>query len=216
MSFDVVADDVGDVPLNVDEAPEESGEITPELASELVTRMVASVIEKPPGGPQMSRTAITRITPHTVEVLRASRITTNEVVSPGADFDDYPINRKVVAEIDLTRLNLSTPAAEALRILAGPRYKGDHVIIGCDSFRTSEENQALAVSRIDGLVRAAKEAVGDKVDVREFGSWDEVVQEVSSQSGNDERENANLNFLLGKRDPRNETFAASVSQIAVQ
>lgn len=213
MSFSVVADDAEEIPINVDEAPEDAGEITPELASELVTRMVASVTEKPPGSSQMSRTAVSRITPHTIEVLRASRITTNEVVAPGAEIEDYPINRKVVAEIDIERLNLSVPAAEALRILAGSRYKGDHVIIGCDSFRTSEENQAHAVSRLDGLVRAAKEAVGDVVDSRELGSWDEVVQEVSSQSSSNEREHASLSFLLDKRDPRSETFVASVSQI---
>lgn len=213
MSFSIGVDEP-EIPVTVDEEPDDSREITPELASELVTRMVASVTEKSSGPSNISRSAMTKISPHTIEVLRASRITTNEVVAPGATFENYPINRKVVAEVDLARLRLSDPAGEALRIIAGKRHRGDHVVIACDSFRTVEENQALAVSRLDRLVRAAKEAVGDDVDCREIESWTELEQEVSSQLSSSEPDQTTVSFLLSRRDPRNETFVACVSQIA--
>ncbi len=181
MSFNIGVKEEEEVTLKVDETPSDSENITPELASEMVSRMVAAATKKPTGPDRFSNYILTTITPHTIAVLRASRIATNEIFGTGATLEDYPINRKVTAVIDVPNLNLSAPANEALEILAGSRYKDGRILISCNKFRTSAENQAYAISRVDKLVRAAKDAVGDEVDVRELKSWEEVTDEVAVQ-----------------------------------
>lgn len=200
MSFDIAATE--EAPLQVDVSPETDEDLTPALASEMVARMVAAATSSPTGPAGLPSGVLPSITPHMVSVLRASRIQTNEVFAPGADDADYPINRKVVAVIDVARLGLSAPAADALRILAGARYKDGSVKVACSRFGTSAENQAFAVGRVETLVRAAREACGDPVDARELGSWEEITDEVVKQLGDDGKE---MDFLMSRKIKPEET-----------
>ena len=173
-------------------------DITPELASELVSRMVAATKKGAIGADDAGKVILDALTPHTISVLRASRVVTNDVFAPGADVDSYPIIKKVTAVVNVPKLNLSAPANAALKALAGSRCKDEFVKIGCNKFGTSAENQAYAISKLDLLVRRAKEAVADPVDLRRLETWKDVEEEVQCQLKNDDLNSDEINFLLSR------------------
>ena len=212
LSFNVAPEEVEvPPPPEIDTTGDE--EVTPEMATELVERMVAAATA--------TRSAEGRaplrdgITAHTISVLRASRITTNEVLCPGATDEDYPINRKVVAELDVASLGLSPPAEVALQGIAGSRWTDGRVRLACYRLASSEENQAVAVARLEHLVRAAKGAVGEVVDERALASWDEVREEVGRQL--DGVHGASVEAVLRPRHKEREFFTAMLpSSVAFQ
>lgn len=206
IGFDV--DDEEDVASVEDEmsALTDSNDVTPELASELVARMVKAATRSGPGEAS-SHGVLPKISPHTISVLRASRICTNNVFAAGSHLYEYPVCKKVVALVEVPRLNLSRPAREALKALAGSRFTNDVVKISCNRYQTSAENQAHAVAVMDQLVGAAKAAVGDPVDESPLGSWDEVVQEVGRQASENADEAEQVDFLL--------TDAAKLGELVV-
>lgn len=210
MSFNVAVEEEEVPEVSID-TPISDEDVTPEMAEELVERMVAaaSTTASSSGSAYGIGGVITR---HTISVLRAARFTTNEVFSPGADPDSYPINRKVAATLDVEQLALSPPAREAMRGIAGSRDKGDHVVIGCARFRSSEENLTFAVATLEHLVRAAKEAVGERVDSTVLSDWSDVEKEVRKQYEDD----APIETLLKRRDRRDETFIASLPSTVAQ
>lgn len=217
MSFNEEVEVEEELPsLEVDDTVSDESELTPEIASDLVERMVAAVTSMPKAGGDggMIATGISDgITAHTIRVLRAARLSTNEVLSPGSVPEDYPINRKVVAHLDLARLEgLSVAAKEAMIAISGNRYKrsDDRIKIVANRFRTSEENQAFAVSTMEKLVRTAKQAVGETIpqdEEKKLESWDEVQAEVKKQL---QGEDVQVDRLLQGRDRSNETFQAFI------
>lgn len=213
MSFNEEIEEEEEVPtLELDDTIDES-EMTPEIASDLVERMVAAATSMPKagsGGGMIASGISDGITAHTIQVLHAARLTTNEVLSPGSVPEDYPINRKVVAHLDLDRLQgLSIAAKEAMIGISGKRYNGtdNKIKIVANRFRTSEENQAFAVSTMEKLVRTAKQAVGESVSEEKLESWEDVQAVVKKQL---EGEYVEVDALLQGRDRRNETFQAFI------
>ena len=205
LSFNVAVEEE-EVPEVVLDTPLAEEDVTPEMASELVERMVAAASATAAAAESAAYGVGGVVTPHTVAVLRAARFTTNEVLSPGAVQDDYPLNRKVTATLDVAQLGLSPPAREALRGIAGSRYKDDRVGIGCVRFRSSEENLTSAVATLEHLVRAAKQAVGEQVDETVLSDWTQVEAEVRKQCGDE----VPIDVLLKRRDRRDETFIAGL------
>jgi len=213
MSFNEEVEEEEEAPtLDLDNTLPDESEITPEIASDLVERMVAAATSMPKVGTAgVIATGISEgITAHTIQVLHAARISTNEVLSPGSVPEDYPINRKVIANLDLGRLKgLSIAAKEAMIAISGKRYNesSNRIKIVANRFSSSEENQAFAVSTMEKLVRSAKEAVGEQVSYHKLESWDEVQAEVTKQL---EGEDVDVGALLQGRDRRNETFQAFI------
>lgn len=193
-----------------DEQPTDSVEIVQEkientpdsdlsdsLASELVERMVAatkSALQSP-----MRRNMLTEITPHTISVLRASRIITHTVQASGTDIFKYPIEKRVKAQLRVGQLDLSPPAREALLLLAGPRVKenGTWIKLSCDRFPTKGENRTYVITLLDRLVAAAKSAVGDHVDRTPLSHWNDVVAEVRQQAQEEINEAGSIEKVVG-------------------
>lgn len=167
------------------------------LALEMVDRMVAatkSTMEYP-----ANRDILSSITPHTISVLRASRIITHSVQAAGTDVFKYPIEKRVKAQLWVDQLNLSPPARKALLLLAGPRVKEEGVWIklSYDRFPTMEENRAYIVTLLDRLVAAAKTAVGDHVDQTPLSGWSDVVEAVRQQTQEEINEAGTIERVLG-------------------
>lgn len=173
---------------------------TAELTSDLVSRMVSHLSRDD----QLSQVDILpHVSPHTIAVLRAARICTNSVVASTAAASDsmYPINRRVVAHLDIAALGLSPPATEAVRLLAGHQrlqHRGRFVKVSCDKFPTKVENRTYVVSRLHSLVKQAKLAVGEEVDETPLENWDEVVADVEQQAADEVREAGSVQNLLGQ------------------
>lgn len=176
---------------------QEEDESTPQLASDLVARMVEATTRKLDNRVSI-QAVLPAITSHTVSVLRASRISINTIQATGSSILGYPIENKVTAEVNISQLNLSTPARTALEILAGPRLKGDYVKIACNQYPTREENRVYIVSQIDRLVSAAKESVGDPVEQTPLETWHNVVEEVQKQASGEITEAGGVSLLLGE------------------
>lgn len=174
---------------------------TAELTSDLVSRMVSHLSRDD----QLSQIDILPyVSPHTITVLRAVRICTNSVVASTAAASDsmYPINRRVVAHLDIAALGLSPPASEAVRLLAGHQRlqgRGMFVKVSCDKFPTKVENRTYIVSRLHSLVKQAKLAVGEEVDETPLKNWEEVVARVEQQAADEVREAGSVQNLLGQQ-----------------
>lgn len=196
--FDIKFDEAEDLESKLEDLTEATEEVTPELASKLVAKMVESasrsLTEKSPAKGDV----ISAITPHTISVLRASRISTNAVQASGSDMYRYPITNKVSAQINIEDLGLSRSAEEALKYLSGPRVRGDVVKFSANKFPSQAENHAYAVSLIDRLVVAAKSAVGETVDSTALETWEDVVEEVKRQAGEEVVEAGSVSLLLGE------------------
>lgn len=167
------------------------------LALEMVDRMVAatkSTLESP-----ASRDILSSITPHTISVLRASRIITHSVQAAGTDVFKYPIEKRVKAQLWVDQLDLSPPAREALLLLAGPRVKeeGAWIKLSYDRFPTMEENRAYIVTLLDKLVAAAKTAVGDQVDQTPLSDWSDVVEAARQQTQEEINQAGTIERVLG-------------------
>lgn len=185
----------------------DSEDVTPELASDLVSRMVSASARSFAERNSIDGQILNAITPHTVSVLRASRICTNQVFAASSETYVYPIEKRVTAELLPERLNLSAPALEALRILSGPRDHGDYIKLSFDRYPTKEENRAFIVTKLDRLVSAAKLAVGDTVNTTPLNSWEEVTQEVQRQAVEELAEAGSLEKVLGQPEDRAEARA---------
>eukprot|EP00177_Eucheuma_denticulatum_P007947 GFKZ01014465.1.p1 GENE.GFKZ01014465.1~~GFKZ01014465.1.p1 ORF type:complete len:275 (-),score=51.60 GFKZ01014465.1:189-1013(-) len=190
-------DDVDDDP-SLQDAPETDEGLTPELAAEMVQRMVRSATRSLMDQSPRKGEILTAITPHTISVLRASRICTNSVHAALSDVYVLPVTKKVNTVLHVSELKLSNPAAEALKQLAGPRVHGEEIRFSANKFPSREENQALIVSQLDRLVREAKYAVGEEVDLKKLESWDEIKEEVTRQAGEDIIEAGGLSLLIGE------------------
>lgn len=175
---------------------------TAELTSDLVNRMVSHLTRDD----QLSQGDILpHVSPHTIAVLRAARICTNSVMASLAAASTssdamYPINRRVVAHLDIDALDLSPPASEAVRLLAGPQRMqqgGRFVKVSCDKFPTKVENRTYIVSRLHALVKQAKLAVGEEVDETPLNNWEDVVAQVEQQAEDEVREAGSVQNLLG-------------------
>ncbi|CAN8063903.1 unnamed protein product [Agarophyton chilense] len=171
-------------------------DITPELASDLVARMVEATTRKVTE--RASASLLPFITPHTISCLRATRISTNKIHTAMPEPYSYPIEKKVTAEINVSSLNLSAPAAEALRVLCGPRWKEGLVRIGCNRFPSLEENRAHIVTQIDKLVATARACVGESLDLRPLRSWDEIKEEVGKIATDEVQEAGDIRHVLGE------------------
>ncbi|PXF46366.1 hypothetical protein BWQ96_03865 [Gracilariopsis chorda] len=185
-----------DVEATLEKVQTEEEDITPELASELVARMVEATTRRM--SERTSASLLSCITPHTITCLRASRISTNTIQAAGSDLFKHPIEKKVTAEINIDSLNLSRPARAALEILSGPRLRDNLVHIGCNRFPSLEENRAHIVTQIDRLVAGAKTAVGENLDLRPLHSWDEIRREVNEIASEEVHEAGGIHFVLGE------------------
>lgn len=194
--MDVSADDELDATLK--EVTESSADVTPELASELVQKMVESATRSLAESAAPKADILPAITRHTVAVMRASRIATNSVQAATAESMDYPIVKKVTGHVNIANLQLSRPAEEALKTIAGPRLRDSIVKISSEKYPSKAENQLHIVSQIDRLVAAAKHAVGDYVDIRPLESWSDIVGEVELQAADEIIEAGNVSLLLGE------------------
>lgn len=174
-------------------------ELTPELATDVVARMVDAQTRSLQARTSISGKVLASITPHTVSVLRASRISTNTVHASGTGFERYPIERRVTATLSVPQLALSEPARHALLILSGPRLRDDDcsIYISCDRYPSKEENHAYVVTRLHRLVLEAKAAVGESVDLTPLDGWDDVVREVQRQATKEVEEAGGVYQALG-------------------
>ncbi|KAI0564733.1 Ribosomal protein S24/S35 [Gracilaria domingensis] len=194
--FEVI-DETEDEADPVDQATSmEEDDITPELASDLVARMVEATTRRMTE--RTSASLLPVITPHTISCLRATRISTNKIRTSLPEPQTYPIEKKVTAEISIDSLSLSRPAAEALRLLSGPRLKEGLVRIGCNRFPSLEENRAHIVTQVDRLVAAAKTAVGESLDLTPLRSWDEIREEVEKTATEEIQEAGSVQLVLGE------------------
>lgn len=184
-------------------------DVTPELASEMVARMVKTASRSLTGKVFAKGDILSAISPHTISVLRASRVATNSIHAALSDVLVPPITKKVVAQISIAELNLTKPAEEALKYLAGPRLYGDVIRFSANRFPSRTENQTFIVSQLDRLVLAAKTAVGDTADTTPLESWEEVVEEVKRQAAEDILEAGGLSLLVGEPKTALEVKAAS-------
>lgn len=195
--FDVEEEESVDVEDVLKALNESEEEITPELASDLVDRMVKGAIEKFDGRPGPEN-IIQHISPHTISTLRASRITTNFIRASASDVLAHPIEKKVTAEIVIERLGLSRPARHALEILSGPRLKENSIKFACNQYPSVDENRAYIISRIDRLVMAAKIAVGEPVDTSLLETWEDIRNEVERQAHEEIEEAGSVSDVLGE------------------
>lgn len=177
----------------------EGTEVTPEIASELVSRMVDATARSLERRNSIHGNILTSLTPHSISVLRASRICTNTVHAAGTEVHKYPIEKRVTAELQTDLLDLTDPAREALYVLSGPRVKarGKLIRLSCDRFPSKDENRAYIVTRLHCLVEEAKLAVGQTVDLSPLDSWDDVVREVEQQAGDEIEEAGSVQRVLG-------------------
>lgn len=173
---------------------------TPEIASELVARMVDATARALEKKTSVHGNVLSAFTPHTISVLRASRICTNTVHASLSSMIKYPIEKRVTAELYLDKLDLSAPAREVLLQLSGPRVRenGAWVKLSCDKFPTKEENRAYIVTKLDLLVSAAKNAVGQSVNLAPLETWDDVVREVERQATDEIEEAGSVQRVLGE------------------
>lgn len=195
--FETLENEPEDLESVVEALSNETEDITPELASDLVSKMVEAAkktIDKPRHGGNI----ISHISPHTVSVLRASRITTNHIKAAGSDYLPHAIEKRVSAEVNVDLLNLSQTAHEALRILSGPRWKGSYIKLSCSDYPSMEENRTHIVSQIDRLIAGAKNAVGEEVDTLPLRNWSDVVQEVNRQAKEEIEETGDVSLLVGE------------------
>lgn len=178
----------------------EDKEVTPEIANDLVNRMVDATARSLERRVSIHGNVLPAITPLSISVLRASRILTNTVHASGTNMMKYPIEKRVTAELHIDQLDLSAPAREALFILAKGRiqYHGRWVKLSFDRFPSKEENRAHIVTKMHRLVCAAKNAVGDEVDLTPLKTWDEVVEEVERQAIEDIEEAGSIERVLGQ------------------
>lgn len=197
-SFDLGDMDDADLDASLQDEPVTDESLTPELASEMVQRMVKSAARSLLDQSPRKGEILTAITPHTISVLRASRICTNSIYAALSDVHVLPITKKVNTVLHVSELKLSNPAVEALKQLAGPRVHGEEIRFSANKFPSREENQALIVSQLDRLVREAKNSVGEEVDLRRLESWDEIKEEVTRQAGEDIIEAGGLSLLIGE------------------
>lgn len=172
-------------------------ELDESLALEMVDRMVAATkasLEAP-----VRRDMMAAISPHTISVLRASRIITHTVQAAGTDTFKYPIEKRVKAQLWVDQLELSPPAREALLMLSERRVKeeGAWIKLSYDRFPTMEENRAHVVTLLDRLVAAAKTAVGDHVDRTPLANWDDVVETARQQAQEEIKEAGTIERVLG-------------------
>lgn len=204
--LDDIEDDDAEAALN--DLSEAGEDITPELASEMVARMVKTASRSLADKVLAKGDILSAISPHTISVLRASRISTNSVQAALSNIYVPPITKKVVAQINIPELNLTKPAEEALKYLAGPRLHGDVIKFSANKFPSRAENQTFIVSQLDRLVLAAKTAVGDIADTAPLESWEEVVEEVKRQAAEDILEAGGLSLLIGEPKTTFEVKAA--------
>lgn len=182
--------------VTLEDLESSQAETTPELASELVAKMVESATRSRAAAAATKADILSAISPHTISVLRASRIAVNAVQAAGSEQYVYPITKKVTAKVNLPDLNLSKPAEEVLKSIAGPRVHGSVVKFSSEKFPSQAENQAHIVSQIDRLVAAAKLAVGEAVDTTPLGGWDEITAEVETQAASEISEAGGVSLLL--------------------
>lgn len=175
-------------------------ETTPEIASELVARMVDATARALEKQRSVHGNVLSALTPHTISVMRASRICTNVIHASNSSMMEYPIEKRVTAELHVNRLDLSLPAREALVQLSGPRVRdnGAWIKLSCDKFPTKEENRAYIVTRLHLLVSAAKNAVGESVNLTPLETWDDVVREVERQAADEIGEGGSVQRVLGE------------------
>lgn len=185
-----------DIEATLQKVQTEEEDITPELASDLVARMVEATTRRM--NERTSASLLSCITPHTIACLRATRISTNTIQAAGSDLLKHPIEKKVTADIDVDALNLSRPARMALEILSGPRLRDNLVHIGCNRFPSLEENRAHIVTQIDRLVAGAKTAVGEELDLKPLHTWDEIRQTVNQVASEEVKEAGGIHFVLGE------------------
>lgn len=204
--LDNIEDEDPDATLN--DLVDADEEITPELASEVVARMVKKAARSLTDKTPAKGVILTAISPHTISVLRASRIATNSVQAALSDIYVPPITKKVVAQINIAELNLTKPAEEVIKYLAGPRLHGNAIKLSANRFPSRAENQTFIVSQLDRLVLAAKTAVGDMADTTPLESWEEIVEEVHRQAAEDILEAGGLSLLLGEQKPDIEAKSA--------
>lgn len=186
-----------DIDTTLKKLEDNDEDVTPELASDLVARMVEATTRKFNERNDMG-IIISNITPHTISALRASRISTNEIRAAGSELYSLPIEKKVTAELHIDLLNLSKSAREALELLAGPRLCGSYVKISCSQYPSKEENRAHIISQIDRLVSAAKVSVGEEVELTPLENWEDVAGEVEKQASDEVKEAGSLSLLLGE------------------
>lgn len=98
--------------------------LTPEMASELVSRIVSGTTTTSEKilSSSYKQNILPFISSHTISVLRAARLASNYVYSSASSEDEYktyPICRRVVGHLDISLLSLSEPAKQALILLAG-------------------------------------------------------------------------------------------------
>lgn len=173
-------------------------EVSEELASDLVERMVKAATTRLAERNDSRTNILSALTPHTLFVLRASRITTNRVIEAGSYYTPHILDNKVTAELHIDQLELSRPAQAALEYLAGPRLREGYVKISCNKYPSMQENRARIVTQMDKLVAAAKEAVGENVDQTPLETWDAVRNEVEIQAKEDIEEAGDLGYVIGE------------------
>ena len=192
-------EDLGDEELSkVLEKVADGQEVSEDLASDLVERMVKATTTRLAERNDARTNILSALTPHTLSVLRASRITTNKVIEAGGYHDPNVLNKKVTAELHIDQLGLSRPAQAALEYLAGPRLREGYVKISCHKYPSMQENRTRIVTQMDRLVAAAKEAVGESVDQTPLESWDAVRKEVEIQAKDDIEEAGDLGYVVGE------------------
>jgi Mitochondrial ribosomal subunit protein len=166
-------------------------DITPDMASALVTRMVEAATAAAGGGATAAGVAVPRpppMTAHTLSVVRAARITTHSVIAAAGSKHRYPISAKVTARVDIGLLRLSRLARAALEEIAGPRLVGNILTINVQKYATSAENEAHAVAVMGRALAEARLAVGETIDDAPLDSWDGVIAAVKQQTARDSEE----------------------------
>jgi len=160
--------------------------ITPLMASEIVDKLVESTTKKYSTGSAFTNFDFSkvRITTNLLYVLSALRVGTYTVYAHTNTLSRNPEEKKVVGYLSLKELGLSMLAQEALKKIAGVRYKveRDEVIVVYNKYGSLLENKLQVLYLMERLVRYAKEAVGEKVEVEEAKEMERMV-EVVEQMG---------------------------------
>lgn len=124
---------IEDISKTLTDLEAQDDNITPEMASELVSKIVQSASTSlsstslagsamtSSSSPSASPLVLPHISAHTISVLKACRIESNHVMASATSLNEYvyPIARKVVGYLDMSLIELSKPARKALVILAG-------------------------------------------------------------------------------------------------
>lgn len=181
---ELLAEEAADARAQLEKLADVGESVTPALAGEAISRVVAAAAEAVAGPTLGKADVLAAISPHTIEVLRACRMATNEVYFASSDFMPLmPIAKKVGVKMDIADLGLGRPAEEALRYLAGKRVKEGEVQFSVNRFPSRAENHYYALSLADRLVSAAKVAGGESVSGEPLETWEEIAQEVERQAG---------------------------------